>query len=105
MIEKRLTPLANEANSANMAKKKTTTNFHVKCPNCGGSGRVPDSKKQGEELIAHRKSKNLSARKVALAMKISPPYLCDLEKGHREWSRDLIKRFRDSVRQLSSKKR
>ena len=35
----------------------------------------------GEFIIAKRKEKDLSARQLAIALDISPVYMCDIEKG------------------------
>ena len=37
----------------------------------------------GEFIIAKRREKELSARQLALALHISPVYLCDIEKGRK----------------------
>jgi transcriptional regulator with XRE-family HTH domain len=37
----------------------------------------------GEYIIAKRKEKELSARQLAIALDISPVYMCDIEKGRK----------------------
>ncbi|NCC87625.1 MAG: XRE family transcriptional regulator [Clostridia bacterium] len=37
----------------------------------------------GEFIIAKRKEKDISARQLALAINISPVYMCDIEKGRK----------------------
>ena len=37
----------------------------------------------GEFIIAKRKEKDLSARQLALSMKMTPEYMCDIEKGRK----------------------
>lgn len=37
----------------------------------------------GEFIISHRKYRGMSARELAIALKISPVYMCDIEKGRK----------------------
>lgn len=37
----------------------------------------------GETLTELRRSRNMSARKLALSLKVSGPYICDVENGRR----------------------
>ena len=48
----------------------------------------------GEFIIAKRKEKDLSARQLALAVEITPEYICEIEKGRRTAvSEDIINRL------------
>lgn len=47
----------------------------------------------GGELRAMREAANVGLREAARRMKVSAPYVSDLEKGHRLWSSKLIENF------------
>jgi predicted transcriptional regulator len=64
------------------------------CPKCGGTGKVIDDKALGRELNKKRMAKGVKLREVAREMKFSASYICDLEKGRRQWSADLEKKYR-----------
>ncbi len=44
-----------------------------------------------------RESKNLSLREVAAAMKISAPFLSDLERGNRLWTEGTLRLWQSAV--------
>lgn len=68
-----------------------------KCPHCEGSGLVLDPKIAGEYHRAMRKRKGKSLREVAKLMKVSAPFVSDLENGRRNWSDDRIEAYRKAV--------
>ncbi len=49
---------------------------------------VIDHKATGEKARLYRKAKRFSLRQVAKEMKLSPPFLSDLERGNRNWTHD-----------------
>lgn len=59
---------------------------------------IQDSAATGLALRTMRTSKSLSLRKVAERMTITPAYLCDLERGKRNWSEGLCKRFQEALK-------
>lgn len=64
-----------------------------KCKYCGTANQEYDHKAIGAEMRALRKVKGLTQTLVANRMKISKPYLCDLENGFRNWRPDLLEKF------------
>lgn len=102
-----LTQFAVSANEADMPQKKTTkaANHNIACPHCRGTGKVPDAAKQGRQLKEQREAKTISQRRVARSMNISPAFLCDLEAGKRNWTRELISGFRLALRKISSEQK
>lgn len=59
------------------------------CPKCGGEVLVID----GDGLRKQREARGISLRRVACRLGISGAYLSDLERGNRQWSGKLTKRF------------
>ncbi len=58
-------------------------NLTKPCPECHGSGRVPDAAKVGAKYKARRTAKRLTLARVARAMGISVGFLCDMEHGRK----------------------
>lgn len=48
----------------------------------------------GEFLIAARKRKDMSARQLAIALDISPVYMCDFEKNRKPVTDELLEKLR-----------
>lgn len=67
------------------------------CKYCDGTGRQIDQKQLGKELRKARESAGMSLRDMATALKLSAPYLSDLERGNRGWSTELIARFKSKL--------
>lgn len=59
-----------------------------------------DNFSTGEMARNERKVAGFSLRAVAIAMKISAPYLSDLERGHRTWSLKLSTDFNAALTAL-----
>lgn len=59
---------------------------------------VQDSAATGLALRTMRKKDQLSLREIARRMSITPAYLCDLERGNRNWTDDLCKRFQKALK-------
>lgn len=59
---------------------------------------VQDSAATGLALRTMRRKIPLSLREVARRMSITPAYLCDLERGNRNWTADLCKRFQEALK-------
>jgi AraC-like DNA-binding protein len=80
------------AKCSRMVKLKTQD-----CKYCDGSGQQLDHERVGDYLRTKRINSGITQARVAEAMKISKPYLCDLEHGFRNWSNDLIARYRKAI--------
>jgi transcriptional regulator with XRE-family HTH domain len=63
------------------------------CTRCQGVGHEIDSTGTGLALRALRVSKHVTLSTVANRLRISKPYLSDLENGKRNWRGELIERF------------
>jgi transcriptional regulator with XRE-family HTH domain len=68
------------------------------CHCCGGTGKELDMAALAEQLRAERVASGESLNCVASRMKISAPYLSDLERGRRNWSSGLVDRFRRALK-------
>jgi len=66
------------------------------CHCCKGSGKELDPVEIGASMRRIRTRRNIGLRSVAVAMKISAPYLSDLERGRRNWNDDLVTRFKQA---------
>lgn len=58
----------------------------VPCPNCKGSGLVPDMKEIAAELARQRKEARVTLREVAALMGLSVGYISDLEHARKKWT-------------------
>ena len=67
--------------------------MEVTCPHCEGTGVVFDPEPMGVELRTQREATGISMARVARSMKLSSSYICDLEKGRRHWSHELVRRY------------
>jgi hypothetical protein len=67
------------------------------CHHCAGSGQERDPWALGDEMRRLRLAADKSLREVAEKMKISPPYLSDLERGNRTFSDALMARYRRAL--------
>lgn len=64
------------------------------CRCCQGSGQEYDHKAVGETMRKIRLNAKLSQAALGKLMKITAAYICDLEKGYRNWNDDLIERYK-----------
>jgi cytoskeletal protein RodZ len=64
------------------------------CHCCDGSGVELDHVQVGAQLRTLRQSKQLTLLSVSRRLKLSLPYLSDLERGRRNWNDALAERFR-----------
>lgn len=71
-----------------------------KCPHCLGSGKVIDHTIVGRDCRNWRLSDRVSLRALAKELKVSAPYLSDLELGRRNWSSELIGRYFEGLAKL-----
>jgi len=63
------------------------------CRCCGGNGRELAHREVGAEMRRRRIQSGKSLIQVSKLMKVSVPYLSDLELGKRNWRRELLDRF------------
>lgn len=67
------------------------------CRKCHGTGNEPDPADIGRKMRVLRERCDVSLRKVAAAMTLSATYLSHLERGKRDWSEELIQRYRKAI--------
>lgn len=67
------------------------------CPHCGGTGKCLDDARVGEYLRQIRTARQLSGREIARRMKISAPYLSDMELGRRGWNEQKVTAYLNAV--------
>lgn len=60
-----------------------------------------DTPKTAAEIVRVRKILNISQKTLALEMRITPSYLCDLELSRRDWNMELFKMAKDAMGRLS----
>lgn len=69
-----------------------------KCPHCAGTGEVDDPYEIGLRLRLDRQARGLSIEDVAKKMGFTRMYLSHLERGIRNWSDDLISKYRKALK-------
>lgn len=74
------------------------TDFMRRCSHCGGSGKEFDPVAVGAHMRALRVKAQKSLRAVAKAMKLSPPYISDLERGNRAFTSAMVIRFKEALK-------
>lgn len=60
------------------------------CHCCEGSGKEFDHRAVGAEMRKLRLSRRVSQSEIARRLGFTPPYICDLEQGDRNWRLELI---------------
>lgn len=65
----------------------------MSCPECRGTGQVPDPRAIGTAMRAKRKATGLSLSEVARRLDVSAAYVSDLELGHRAWGDAITARY------------
>lgn len=60
---------------------------------------IIDNAATGRALRTMRTKKCVSLRELARRMEITAPYLCDLERGNRNWNDDLFARYQKALKQ------
>lgn len=61
--------------------------YYEPCPTCNGAGEV--RKIAGSQLRLAREQKGISLRTMAKTLKFSAPYLCDVERGRRNCTKQI----------------
>jgi len=64
-----------------------------RCTRCGGDRVFVD----GQSLRMQRQKRGTSLRRLGAVLKLSAPYLCDIELNRRPCSLDLAKRYFDGL--------
>lgn len=67
------------------------------CQRCNGTGVEPDPAAIGQQMRVLRETVGRRQNEVAKKMGISAAYLSDLELGRRDWSADIINRFKKAL--------
>lgn len=70
----------------------------LKCPKCQGVGTIPNPQFVGEQLRKEREAAGVSMREVARRMKMSAPFLSDVENGFRHFSPEHTARYRAALK-------
>ena len=65
-----------------------------KCRKCKGSGTEIDDAAVGAEMRKLRASKNITLKAIAHTLGVSASYICDLERGYRNWTETMVERFK-----------
>lgn len=73
------------------------------CAQCNGTGRQLNQRAIGSLMRSRRKAANLTLKDVARKLKISGPYLSDLEQGKRRWTETRQKQFEKVTEKGGSK--
>jgi transcriptional regulator with XRE-family HTH domain len=68
------------------------------CKHCGGTGRALDHVALGAHQRAMREKAGKSLRAIAAKMKVSAPYLSDLENGRRNWTEEKVEAYRKALK-------
>jgi len=74
------------------------------CPSCNGTGRVKDPKAIGAAMRKLREKTGISLRAFARILKLSAPYVSDLELGQRGWSDDMQARYISALRPSATRR-
>lgn len=71
------------------------------CPRCGGVGKIPDDS-VGPVMRALRQKHGVAIKALSRELGVSRTYIYDLEKGVRNWSPELIERYREGIGVLAT---
>ena len=58
---------------------------------------VVDHVQTGQNMSAFRRVAGISLREIARRMKLSAPYISDLEHGRRNWTQDKLESYRAAL--------
>lgn len=82
-----------------MKKPTLATEDSSGCPFCRGEA---DHKAIGHRMAQEREKMGMAQSELGLAMNLSATYICDLEKGRRNWTPQMIDRYLAAVRGIKS---
>jgi transcriptional regulator with XRE-family HTH domain len=66
---------------------------------------IIDHKATGLSFRKERTQKRISLREMARRLKISAPYLSDLERGNRNWSEELAGKYLEALKEFVKKEK
>lgn len=81
-----------------MLHKFMTT--ELTCPKCGGRGTLPDPRVIGAAMRELRVKAGVPQKELARSLKLSAPYLVDLEAGRRAFNSELVTRYKKALEKL-----
>lgn len=70
------------------------------CPKCGGRGTLPDPRVVGAAMRALRVKAGIPQKELAWRMKLSAPYIVDIEAGRRAFHPELVTRYKKALEKL-----
>jgi len=73
------------------------------CPRCKGSGKIPNPKTIGAELLKLRTDAGLTRESVRREMKVSGVYLFDVENGAKGITAERVAQYKAAVKKLAKK--
>jgi hypothetical protein len=73
------------------------------CPRCKGSGKIPNPKTIGAELLKLRESAGLTRESVRREMNVSGVYLFDVENGAKGITSSRVVQYKAAVKRLAKK--
>lgn len=71
------------------------------CEHCEGTGMVPRRYDTGRDMARQRDAAGIGLRQLARTIKLSATYVGDLEKGRREWTMALVRKYLNGLAVLS----
>lgn len=71
------------------------------CEHCEGTGKVPRQYDTGRDMARRRDAAGIGLRQLARTLKLSATYVGDLEKGRREWTMALVRKYLNGLAALS----
>ena len=57
----------------------------------------------GARMRELRKSREISLRSIATEMGYSPPYICDIELGRRNWTKELARKYEAALQSIKNR--
>lgn len=67
------------------------------CRRCDGTGIEPERKSVGTQMKALRREAGVKQCDVAKSLRLSSAYICDLENCKRNWTPELIGRYKKAI--------
>lgn len=80
-----------------MAKQTKQPTLYGEPVGCAFCRREVDHAALGHRMRQKREAMGMSQAEVARLMKITRPYVCDLERGKRNWTPSTVERYEAAV--------